>query len=206
MTSSHVGRIRRLRSPDKQSLKNSNSPKDNTAQDDASSPNGVLIVGDGFDENREESLQGTGIYEIQRLRRFVAVTDSDDEVTTHMLLELSCLLIEGSIIVITAVGDETENGIEAEAEIGLDELLYLKNSPDAGIKNDLPQLRKLVSELLDSIDVRIEEGLARLVLNISSDVPLGNLSDALTTKEGQALHSPDNVISEENEYADDEFD
>lgn len=201
MTSSHVGRIRRLRSPEKQS------PKGNTAPNENALPDDELLVGESITEAREESLQGTGVFEIERVRRFVAVTDSDDEVTTHVLLELSCLLVEGSIIVITALGDERENGIEAEAEIGLDELLTLKNSPDADIRNDLPQLRRLVTELLDSIDVRIEEGVARLVLSLSPDAngdhpPL----EPIIVEKGQRLNSPDNTINEGNEYADEEFD
>ena len=201
MTSSHVGRIRRLRSPEKQS------PKGNAFQNDNAQQSDELVVSSELDEGRAESLQGTGVYEIERMRRFVAVTVSDDEVTTHVLLELSCLLIEGTIIVITAMGDETENGIEAEAEISLEELLALKNSSDAGIANDLPQLRKLVNELLDSIDVRIEEGVARLVLSLSPDAQSESPpTDPITRNGGPPLNSSDKIISEDNEYADEDFD
>lgn len=196
MTSSHLGRIRRLRSPEKLP------PVLNEAASGNLQPKDEARTEFSLEQELEGSLYKDGIYELDSVRRFTTVTDSDGEVSTQVLLEISCLLIEGATIVITAIGSEEENGIEAEAEIGLDELLSLKNCSDFSIKDDLPQLRKLIVDLLDSIEVRIEEGIARLVLSLSSDPPIP--SDPKSVEAG--VNVSDDVISEENEYADDEFD
>lgn len=85
---------------------------------------------------------------------------------------MRCVLVGGSTLVVTALGEGEGRGIAAEAEIGLSELRALRGGEEESDKLEGDVLRSLATELCATLEVRIEEGEARLVLNLA-DGPEG---------------------------------
>jgi hypothetical protein len=163
---SHLSRIRGLRNS-RASPAPRHHDNDPGANADAETNPTYDLYADLFEPGEGSSI-------VLNVKRFVNVTDSDDQVSLQVTMDIRCLLVEGDAFVISAVSDDDDDGqgVSAEAEIGLAELFQLRGSAHAelseDVKADLGYLRVLAVELVNTLELRIEEGVARLVLNVDA--------------------------------------
>lgn len=90
----------------------------------------------------------------------------------HTLATVRCCLLDEVILLISAKTLNGEPVIELESEIELSELAVLKGlNPD--INYDKQQLEVLAKEIASSVEIIVEDGSARLVLNLVENMAGG---------------------------------
>lgn len=101
---------------------------------------------------------------------------------SYYAFSLKCWLVDESSLVISAT---TENAMEAggvidtEAEIEVEDLAYFKGiSSEQNIARDIGLLEGLASEMINTVEIKVENGVARLVLilNDGEDDPEKNIN------------------------------
>lgn len=191
---SHLNRVRGIRSS------RADSPLSRTSREGTVSPLGPPAQATGSEDDYEDEYQdafdaeSSGVVLLTRVHRYVNVTESEDNVTMQVTMNLSCMLVEGATLVISALGDEEDgHGIEAEAEIGVNELFELRESSgllSADVRSDPTFMKVLATELVNTLEIRIEEGVARLVLNLEAPTtspakPVGGSSGSKNSSPSQ---------------------
>ena len=87
----------------------------------------------------------------------------------HTLANVKCSLLDEIILLITAKTVNGDPKIELESEIELSELAVLKGlKPD--LHYDQKQLEDLAKEIASSVEIIVEDGNARLVLNLVENI------------------------------------
>ena len=155
--------------------------------------------GEGGDYGEGMEALGDSIKHLLHVRRVTTMTLDEDSVTIAVPMDIRCLLVEGSTLVIIAMEEVDESkereggagnkkrqgkgssswgvhaGVQAEAEIGLQELLELREGAGSVVSTDVVNvmlqgdysyLKTLAAELMNTIEIRIEGGEARLVLSL----------------------------------------
>jgi hypothetical protein len=89
---------------------------------------------------------------------------------SYYAFNLKCWLVDESSLVISAITEDAmEAGgvIDTEAEIEVEDLAYFKGISEHNIARDIGLLEGLASEMINTVEVKVENGVARLVLILS---------------------------------------
>jgi hypothetical protein len=160
------------------------------------------------DENHEQEQEQEQMEELARVARPIRVTSdvsssSTDGGDVQLVVEecmgkVDCWLIDKSILVISASAPRGEQtpAFDAEAEIDVVGLAEMRGISEDKILSDSTQISTLATYIAESVEVRIENGVARVILNLASDDAPGGVSAA----EGDfSLTGEDLMISAQSE-------
>lgn len=100
--------------------------------------------------------------------------DSMDELLVNGQLmadaDIQCWLINQEYIVISAVTMDKGRLFDAEAEISVANLSVIRGLPlDQTLLQDLTALESIARDMVDNVEMKVEGGVCRLVLNLISD-------------------------------------
>lgn len=138
------------------------------------------VQGSGYEDDADPDLEGVDLGRVERLIKIVDNTlGSTNETSTYEArAHISCWLavVEGTlgILVISAqVIDDIR--LSAEAEIELAQLLNIRDISLSSLEKSPDILASISHEILGTVELRIEEGIPRLLLTFSAQ-PLDEYS------------------------------
>ena len=176
---------------------------------------------DQFEDNDQEIEAQEQLEELAHVRRAIRVTTSiagdfdrengggeaegeEDLVYDDCIGEVNCSLVDKTILVISTSAKQGAQtpAFNAEAEIDIIGLAELRGISEEMILADTSQLASLANFIAQSVEVRIENGTARIILNLAEsalendDDPEAQNNFFLTGDE----NSLQNANGEENEF------
>ena len=176
---------------------------------------------DQFEDNDQEIEAQEQLEELAHVRRAIRVTTSiagdfdrengggeaegeEDLVFDDCIGEVNCSLVDKTILVISTSAKQGAQtpAFNAEAEIDIIGLAELRGISEEMILADTSQLASLANFIAQSVEVRIENGTARIILNLAEsalendDDPEAQNNFFLTGDE----NSLQNANGEENEF------
>lgn len=158
-----------------------NESADDASKQSSSYVNGKIPEGNDIQEKRVELAKALRNISIER-----------DGIISDLHGEVVCYLIQDNVLLITSVilcNDEVNT---AEAEIGLYDYLEMKCLPEEAA-TDIEQLQEIARGITEGVEMKIEEGVARIVLKMIDN------SDAVDEYENDytdsgAVHSNDITV------------
>ena len=151
-----------------------------------------------FDNENEPQEQMEELAHVERLIRVTSTSiftnELDDEIEKAILNDcmghVNCWLVDKSILVIStkSSGSGDIAAFDAEAEIDVLGLAEIQGIEEKRILSDSAQLASLAKYIAESVEVRIESGEARVILNLAGeymqDMAANNISDGNNPKDG----------------------
>lgn len=169
----------------------SSSSRDAAAREGRSTPaggeNGYEYDLDHFDNDENIEQEQEQMEELARVARPIRVTSDvatdgggEQLVVEECMGKVDCWLIDKSILVISASAPRGEQtpAFDAEAEIDVVGLAEMRGISEDKILSDSTQISTLATYIAESVEVRIENGVARVILNLASDDATGGVGAA----------------------------
>lgn len=132
-------------------------------------------------EQRQESADGDMAQQQQQQQQTGdeedGYVDSNNEDTPEppdavyfIKADLQCWLVDEEVLVLSVISLDQEQVLEAEAEIGMEDLAAIRGL-DSGdsLLNDMEHLKEIAEEIVINIELKVEDGVARLILNLATN-------------------------------------
>jgi hypothetical protein len=105
----------------------------------------------------------------------------------HAEADIQCWLINQEYVVISAATLDKGRSLDAEAEISVADLSVIRGlPPDQSLLSDIPAMEAIAREMVDNVELRVDGGVSRLVLNLVSDGDDEDAEYQLSDNEGMA--------------------
>lgn len=197
------GALRREGSMRKSSFMNSSFNSAFGLEDGGAAPRGG--AGDDGDERKTELAQvqrEIAVHVENEENAFYGIGEDQNRIEVNLPAVMTCWLINETSLVISAVARQGGNTLEAEAEVSVENIVKIK-CLDPEVAQDILQLEALANDIIETVEMKVEDGLPRLILNLTeeeysvvfshaSDEEINNLllDDDVATKytEGIRLH------------------
>jgi hypothetical protein len=105
----------------------------------------------------------------------------------HAEADIQCWLINQDYVVISATTLDKGRSLDAEAEISVADLSVIRGlPPDQSLLSDIPAMEAIAREMVENVELRVDGGVSRLVLNLVSDGDDEDAEYQLSDNEGLA--------------------